>query len=105
MDLHMREKLLSVMLVCEDIFKTIINIFCATILLCVGVDNGWISPLIDIYDITSKEFWELFRCFLLLIPFITFYHALIGRYTVIIEKQTVENKHGLAKLQRFRRIK
>lgn len=105
MNLHTRERLLSVMLVCKDILKTVIYIFCATILLCVGVDNGWFSPLIDVYDITNVEFWGLFRCFLLLTPFITFYHALIGRYTVIIDKHTVENKYGKTKLQRFRRIK
>lgn len=105
MDLRRREKLLSVLLVCKDILKTIINIFCATILFCAGVDNGWFSPVIDGCNITNIEFWKLFQCLLILIPFITFYHALNGKYIVIIKEHAAENKEGVAKLQRFRRIK
>ena len=104
-DLHTREKILSIMLVLKDIFGMIIKSFFITILISVSVDNGWLSPIIELYDITDKEFWSLFRCFLFMLPFITIYNALIGKYTVIHKKITIENKLGIAKLQRFRRIK
>lgn len=105
MKLHTREKIISTMLVLKDIFGMIIKSFFITILLSVSIDNGWLSPLIELYNITDKEFWSLFRCFLLMLPFITFHNALIGKYTVILEEITVENKFGSAKLQKFRRIK
>lgn len=105
MNLHTREKLLSVMLVFKDICRLLIKIFCATVLFCVCVENGWLSPLIPLYDITNKEFWAVYWCLLCVVPFIIFYNILFGKYTVIIEKTSVEKEYESAKYQRFSKIR
>lgn len=106
LDLRTREKILTIMLILKDIGTLIIWTFIFNVIFCICIKNDWFSPFIPYTNINNSQFWIMFKYFLSIIPLILFFRGLSGKYTVMLEKTTIdENNFGKAKCLRFRRIR
>lgn len=68
-------------LIIVDVIRLFANCFLTTVIISICIENGWIV-FGNLTEVSYEVFWNMFRTFSCVIPFVSFYRGLTGRYSV-----------------------